>query len=212
MTLATPVLLFDQPLAPNPMRLNLFLAEKGVDIPRRTIDLMANEHKTPEYLEKVGQPICPALELSDGTVLTETVVISRYIEALQPEPNMFGTTPLEEAEIEMWQRRVEFGLWAAVGQCFRHTNPHLAVLEDQVAEWGEINRGRIAGQLEMLNKHLDGRDWLAADRMTIADVTGYVATGFTKIIKYEMPEGLDHLMAWRKRITARPSADAIRRK
>ncbi|MEM1275524.1 MAG: glutathione S-transferase [Pseudomonadota bacterium] len=211
MTLPTPVLLYDQPRAPNPMRLNLFLAEKAVEIPRQVVDLMANEHKTPEYLAKVGQAICPALELSDGSVLTETVVIARYIEALYPDPNMFGTTAREAAEIEMWQRRVEFGLWAAAGQCFRHTNPHLSVLEDQVPEWGEINRGRIEGQLRMLDAHLAGREYLVADRMTIADVTGFVATGFTRIIKYEIPEGLDHLTAWRARMAARPSAAVLGR-
>ncbi|MBY8975297.1 glutathione S-transferase [Rhodobacteraceae bacterium NNCM2] len=210
MSLPTPVRLFDQPRAPNPMRLNLFLAEKGVDIPRENINLMENEHKTPEYLAKVGAPVCPALELSDGTVLTETQAIARYIEALHPEPNMLGHDPFEMAVIEMWQRRVEFGLFAAVGSCFRHTNRHLAVLEDQVPEWGEINRGRINGHLEMLDKRLEGREWLAADRMTNADITAYLATGFTRIIKHEIPEGLENLAAWRARIDARPSAAAIR--
>ncbi|MEM9044906.1 MAG: glutathione binding-like protein [Pseudomonadota bacterium] len=211
MTLPTPVLLYDQPRAPNPMRLNLFLAEKSVSIPRKLVDLMANEHKSQEYLDKVGQAICPALELSDGSVLTETVVIARYVEALHPEPNMFGTSPQEMAEIEMWQRRVEFGLWAAAGQCFRHTNPHLAVLEDQVPEWGEINRSRIEGHLRMLDDRLAGRDYLAADRMTIADVTAFVAMGFTRIIKYKIPEGLDNLSAWRDRIAARPSSAVLGR-
>ncbi len=209
MSLPEPVLLYDQPRAPNPMRLNLFLAEKGVEIPKRSINLLEGEHKTPEYLEKTGIPQCPALELSDGTVLTETLAIARYIEALSPEPNMFGHDPLEAAMIEMWQRRIEFGLFASVGICFRHTNPRLAVMEDQVPEWGEINRGRIQTHLERLDRQLEGRDWLAADRMTMADVTGYVATGFTRIIKYEMPPGLDNLAAWRARIAARPSVAAI---
>ncbi|MEM7667940.1 MAG: glutathione S-transferase [Pseudomonadota bacterium] len=211
MSLPDPILLFDQPRAPNPMRMNLFLAEKGVEIPKRTIDLMQNEHKTPEYLEKVGAPVCPALELSDGTVLTETQAIARYIEAWKPEPNMLGRDGMELAEVEMWQRRLEFGLWAAIGTCFRHTNPHLSVLEDQVAEWGEINFGRIAGHLEALEARLAGREWIVADRMTIADVTGYVATGFTRIIKYDWPDGLDNIAAWRDRIGARPSVAALGR-
>ncbi|MEM9735049.1 MAG: glutathione S-transferase family protein, partial [Pseudomonadota bacterium] len=177
MALPTPVKLYDQARAPNPMRVNLFLAEKGVEIPRENVDLMAGDHKTPAYLAAVGAPVCPALVLSDGSVLTETQAICRYLEALYPEPNMLGHDPLEAAEIEMWQRRVEFGLWAAVGSCFRHTNPHMAVMEDQVPAWGEINRDRIAGHLQSLEARLAGRDWLAADRFTIADITGYLAVG-----------------------------------
>ena len=209
MTLPTPVLLYDQPRAPNPQRVNLFLAEKGVDVPRKTVNIVAGEHKTPEYLAKVGWPVCPALELSDGTVLTETVAIARYVEALHPEPNMLGATALECAEIEMWQRRVEFGLMNAVAQCFRHTNPHMAAIEDQSPGWGETNRGRIEGHLRTLDKRLDGREWLTAGRMTVADVTAYVSVLFTRAVKYEMPEGLGALAAWRQRIAARPSTAVL---
>ncbi|MEM6932602.1 MAG: glutathione S-transferase [Pseudomonadota bacterium] len=211
MSLPEPILLYDQPRAPNPMRLNFFLAEKEIEIQRQPVDLMQNQHKKPDYIAKVGAPVCPALELSDGTVLTETQAIARFLEAWKPEPNMLGRDGMEMSRIEMWQRRIEFGLWAAVGTCFRHTNPHLAVLEDQVPEWGEINRGRIADHLDALNERLRGREWVATDRMSIADVTGYIATGFTRIIKYDWPDGLDNIAAWRARIGARPSAAAIRR-
>ena len=210
MTLAKPVKLYDQARAPNPMRVNMFLAEKGVDLPRQQVDLMAGEHKGEAYLSVVGAPVCPALELEDGTVLTETQAICRYIEALHPEPNMMGRTGAELAEIEMWQRRAEFGLFAAVGFCFRHTNPAMAALEDQVPAWGEVNRGRIDGHLEALNARLDGRMFLAADRFTIADITAFLATGFQRIIKHETPQGLTHLAAWRDRIKERPSTAAIR--
>ncbi|MEM9782293.1 MAG: glutathione S-transferase family protein [Pseudomonadota bacterium] len=210
--LPAPVLFFDQPRAPNPRRVNIVLAEKGVTIERRTVDLMKGEHKAPDYLAKVGTPRVPAIELSDGTVLTETVAITRYLDALYPEPNLTGTSPLETVKIEMWQRRVEFGLFAAVAACFRHTNRHLAVLEDQVPAWGEINRGRIRGHLNDLEARLDGRSWLVADRLTIADITAFVAVEFMRIVKEPRPgdvEGdLPRLTAWYRRMSARPSARA----
>lgn len=208
--LPTPLRLYDQTQAPNPMRVNMFLAEKGVEIERVQINLLANDHKKPDYLEKVGAPVCPALELSDGSVLTETQAICRYIEALHPEPNLMGRDALETARIEMWQRRVEFGLFAAVAHCFRHTHPAMTVLEDQVAEWGEVNRGRIGKQLEMLDKALEGRDYLVSNRFTNADITAFIATGFQRIIKQEIPEELGHLRAWRDRIKTRPSVAALK--
>ncbi|MEO0823833.1 MAG: glutathione S-transferase [Pseudomonadota bacterium] len=203
--LPEPARLYDQPRAPNPRRVNIFLAEKGVDFPRETLDLMQGEHRAQGYTRLTGIAQVPALALADGRVLTETVAICRYVEALHPEPNMLGRDPLEIAEIEMWQRRVEFGLYQAVATCFRHTNRHLAVLENQVAEWGEINRGRIAERLAALDARLQGRDWIAADRLTIADITGIVAVDFLRIIKYPLPEELGALGAWLARMRARPS-------
>lgn len=207
--LPEPVLLFDQPRAPNPMRLNLFLAEKGIEIPRVSVDLMAGEHKGAAYLEKVGEPRVPALELADGTVLTETQAIARYLEALHPEPNLLGRDALEAAVIEMWQRRLELGLFAVVGHAFRHGNPKMAVLEEQVPAWGEVNRGRIDGHLAALDARLAGRDWVAADRLTMADITGYIAANFRRVIRHPMPEGLGNLTAWMERIAARPAAAVL---
>ncbi|MEL6196733.1 MAG: glutathione S-transferase [Pseudomonadota bacterium] len=208
MTLPQPVMLYDQPRAPNPRRLNIVLAEKGVEVARTVLNLMAGEHRAPGYLEKTGIARVPALALSDGTVLTETMAICRYLDAAFPEPNMTGRDAMEAAVIEMWQRRVEFGLFAAVATCFRHTNRHLAVLEDQVAEWGEINRGRIRGHLEALEARLTGRDWIAADRPTVADVTALVAVEFLRIIKYPLPEDLPEIARWLAAMQARPSAQA----
>ncbi|MEL6766880.1 MAG: glutathione S-transferase [Pseudomonadota bacterium] len=210
--LPRPVMLYTQMQAPNPQRMAMFVAEKGLEIPTTSVDLMQGEHKAEAFRAKTGAAVVPALELEDGTVLTETPAIGRYLEALAPEPNLMGRDPLETAVIEMWQRRVEFGLFTAVGQCFRHTNPHLAVLEDQVAEWGEINRGRIDGHLRLLDARLEGRAWLAADRMTIADLTAFLATGFQRIIKHPMPDGLDALEAWRARMAETAAGRAIARK
>lgn len=207
MPLPQPVRLYDQPRAPNPRRVNIFLAEKGIEIPRVSVDLIAGEHKQAEYLAKAGVPQVPALELGDGTVLVESVSICRYLEALQPEPNMLGRDMMEQVIIEMWQRLVEHRLFATVAACFRHTNPHLAVLEDQCADWGEVNRGRLHGRLGEIDRRLAARDWIATDRPTIADITALVAVDFLRIIKFAVPEQYANLRAWHARMQARPSAE-----
>ncbi|MCH8950606.1 MAG: glutathione S-transferase family protein [Proteobacteria bacterium] len=205
MTLPQPVRLYDQPRAPNPRRVNIFLAEKGIEIERVNIDLMAGEHKQPDYLARIGVPQVPALELDDGAIVTESVAICRYFEALRPEPNMMGREVMEQVIIENWQRLVEFRLFATVAACFRHTNPHLAVLEDQCADWGEVNRGRLDARLGELDRRLEGRDWIAADRLTIADITALVAVEFLRVIKHPIPAGDTNLLAWVERMRARPS-------
>lgn len=205
MTLPRPVRLYEQPRAPNPRRVNIFVAEKGIEIERVNVDLMAGEHKRPDYLARIGVPQVPALELDDGTILTESVAICRYLEALQPEPNMMGRDVMEQIMIEKWQRQVEFRLFATVAACFRHTNPHLAVLEDQCADWGEVNRSRLDARLSELDRRLEGRDWIAADRLTIADITALVAVEFLRVVKHPVPEGYGNLLAWLARMRARPS-------
>ena len=118
---------------------------------------------------------------------------------------MLGRDPMEVVEIEQWLRRVEFRLFLTVAQCFRHTNPHLAVLEDQCPDWGEVNRGRLAERLGEVDRRLEGRDWIAADRLTMADITATVAVDFLKVIDFQVPENLTNLTAWHQRIRARPS-------
>ena len=205
MSLPEPVRLYTQPRAPNPRRVDIFLAEKGLEIPRTDVNLMEGEHKTDEYLAKIGAPQVPALELSDGTVIAESVAICRYLEALRPEPNMLGEGIMEQVEIEMWQRLVEFRLFLTVAACFRHTNPHLAVLEDQCPDWGEVNRGRLHARLGELDGRLATRDWIAAGRLTIADITAVVAVDFLRVIKYDVPEEFSSLRAWHARMKERPS-------
>ncbi len=205
MSLPQPVRLYEQPRAPNPRRVNIFLAEKGIEIERVNIDLMAGEHKRPDYLARVGVPLVPALELDDGTIVTESVAICRYFEALRPEPNMMGRDVMEQITIEKWQRLVEFRLFATVAICFRHTNPHLAVLEDQCPDWGEVNRGRLDARLGEIDRRLEGRDWIAAGQLTIADITALVAVEFLRVIKHPIPEGYANLLAWLERMRARPS-------
>ena len=208
MTLPAPVRLHTTPRAPNPRRVAIFLAEKGVDIPSLTVDIMAEAHRAPEYVARAGAPVVPALELADGTVLVESPTICRYLEALHPEPNLMGAGPLEQALVEMWQRRVELGLFYAVAMHFRHTSPAMAHLEAQCPEWGAANRDRVLRAMEDLDARLAGRDWIALGRYTIADITAQVALDFMRVVKIAIPEELGALTAWKARVSARPSAAA----
>lgn len=205
-SLPKPVRYYHTSRAPNPRRVQIFMAEKGIDdIPWTEVSIMEGAHKAEAYLAKTGTPQVPALELDDGTVLVESPTICRYLEALYPQPNMLGRDPLEMAEIDMWQRRIELRLMMTIAQHFRHTNPHMAKVEDQCPDWGAVNGARIDGRLAELDQRLRGRDWFAADRMTIADITGVVAVDFLRLVKRQIPEEMTALSDWHARMKARPS-------
>ncbi len=201
--------LYDGGRAPNPRRVRIFLAEKGVTVPLLPVDLNRMEHREPEYraINPVGQ--VPALVLDDGTVLTETVAICRYMEELHPEPPLFGTDPLSRAIVEMWQRRIEFGLLATVAAVFRHGHPAMARMEvPQVPAWGEANRGRVADFLAILDRQLADRPFVCGDAFTIADISGLIGIDFMKPAKLSVPEDMANIRRWHAQVSARPSASA----
>lgn len=201
--------LYDTPLAPNPRRVRVFLAEKGIDIPKVAIDLGKMEQKSESYSAVNPRQRTPALELDDGTVITESVAICRYIEALHPEPNLFGRTPKEIGEIEMWSRRMELNLLATIASAFRHLHPAMAAMEvPQVKEWGEVNRGRIVEELAFLDRHLKGRDFICCGRFTNADITAMIGIDFLKPTRVAVPDDFVDLKRWHAAMAARPSAAA----
>ncbi|MGM0584013.1 MAG: glutathione S-transferase [Pseudomonadota bacterium] len=191
--------------APNPRRVSAFLAEKGVEVPRKEIDLATREHYSPEHLAKFGTHHLPGLELDDGTCLTETVAISRYVEALHPEPNLMGRDPLDAAIIEMWQRRAEFLVMLPVAAVFRHSHPSMATLEDQVQEWAESNRPRVMAGMELLDRRLRESPYIAGDRFTIADITAWISLDFMRVTKIRPPEDHEGLLRWQAELAERPS-------
>lgn len=205
MSLPVPVMLYDTPRAPNPRRVRIFLAEKGLELPSTQIDIMAGVQFSAEFQKKVGSHNVPALELSDGTVLTETVAICRYIEALHPEPNLMGRDALEIALVEMWSRRVEFQMMIPVAAVARHGIPAMAALEhgDQCPEWAAANDRRVDKSLEWLNDSLTGKDWLAGDRFTVADITAISTLGFMRLIRKKVPQEHVATHAWLERCDAR---------
>ena len=207
--LSRPVRLADTPMAPNPRRLRIFLAEKGIEIPTEAIDVMKGEHRTPEYIAWAGAATVPAVELEDGIVLTETVAIFRYMEALHPEPNLMGRDPLEAAVIEMWHRRVEFGLLQHVAAVVRHLHPKMSVLEkNQVPAWGEANRPRVENSLRELDRRLEDNQFIAVERYSVVDITAQVVIDFLPVARISVSEDLVHLCRWLEQVRARPSASA----
>ncbi len=199
------MLLYDTPLAPNPRRVRIFLAEKGVRIERREINLMALEHKQAGYARLNPLQGVPALVLDDGSVLTESVAICRYIEHLYPDPPLFGRTGREQAFVEMWQRRMEFRLFMPVAHAFRHSHPKMAVLENpQIPQFAEVQRARAVDALRWLDGELSGRRHVAGEAFTIADITAFVALELTRLARVPVPEDLPHLARWRAEVSARP--------
>ncbi|SET26745.1 glutathione S-transferase family protein [Oceanicella actignis] len=190
--------------APNPRRVLAFLAEKGVEVELVELDMGRREHYDPEYVARAGAPVIPALELENGEFLTESVAICRYVEALHPEPNLMGRDGLEAARIEMWQRRVEFGLLLPVGFVFRHSHPSMAGFENQVPEWAEANRPRVLAGLEMLDRRLSSAPFVAGERFTIADITAWLAIDFMRVTRIAPPEELEALRRWHARLADRP--------
>ena len=201
--------LYNSNLAPNPRRVRIVLAEKGVSIPRVEVDLGKLEHKTPEFAALNPFQTIPILELDDGTRIAELIAICRYIEALWPEPNLFGLTPLEQAMIEMWQRQLELRLLMPIAQVLRHTHPRMAEMESpQVPDWAAVNRPRALHAMTIVNETLSDRPFIAGDRFTVADVTGLVALDFAKPARISIPPELLHLNRWHEALKARPSAAA----
>ena len=200
--------LYDGGRAPNPRRVRIFLAEKGMSLPVEKIDLANLEHKTAEFTALNPLQRVPVLVLDDDTVITESIAICRYIEGLRPEPPLFGRGALEEALVEMWNRRVELNLYQAVAAVFRHTNPAMKDFESQIPEWGEANRPRVFEFLGLLDRELKGRLFMAGDHYSVADITALVAVDFMRPAKLIMPEEFVNLRRWHAQVSERSSASA----
>lgn len=200
--------LYDSGRAPNPRRVRIYLAEKGISVPLAPVDLNRMEHRAPTFIAVNPLGRTPALELDDGTVLTESIAICRYFEELRPEPPLFGFGAQGRAQVEMWQRRLEFGLLGPVAAVFRHLHPAMAAMEAQVPQWGESNKPRLDEFLGFLDGHLGSREFVCGDRFTVADITGLVGLDFMKPSKLTIPPDLAHVRRWHAKLAARPSAQA----
>jgi glutathione S-transferase len=201
--------LYDGGRSPNPRRVRIFLAEKRIRVPLQPVDLGSLQHKSSAYSAINPLQRLPALELDDGTVLTESIAICRYFEELQPEPPLFGVGALGKARVEMWNRRMELHLFQPVSHVFRHTHPAMKEMEvPQVPAWAEANRPRVAEFLGLLNGELKERRFVAGDSYSVADITGLVAVDFMKPAKLTMPPDLTNVLRWHAEISARPSAKA----
>jgi glutathione S-transferase len=194
--------------APNPRRVRIFLAEKGIDLPQTTVDMRKGEHKSPEILAKNSLGQVPTLVLDDGTGIAETVAICRYFEETHPEPPLFGSTAKQKAIIEMWVRRIEFQLMNPIGMVWVHAHPLTAQIVKQYRDFGESNRERIASAMRWLDRELEGRDFIAGDSYSIADICALSSVDFADWIDLKIPDDCARLKAWHARVSARPSATA----
>ncbi len=198
--------LYDDARAPNPRRVRIYLAEKGIDVPLEPISVMARENRTEAFGKKNPLQQVPVLELDDGTCISETLAICRYFEVKNPEPPLFGKTALEQANVEMWSRRIEFQLLSPVGAYWRNCHELTKALEGRIPEAGEQGKKRAEFILNWLNEDLEGRDYLAGDSFTVADITGLCVIDFAAFIGIPIPDSASTLKAWHERISKRPSA------
>lgn len=202
--------LYVSPRAPNPRRVLMFLAEKGVQLPQVQVDLNAQEHKSAAFRAKSPLARIPALEFDDGRVLTETRAICTWIEGQHPEPNLMGVDATERAFIEMADRRVEWYFMLPIGNCVRHTHPGLAPLEQpQFPDFGRSQGDKLRETAAWLDAELQHQPWIAGERFTIADITAFCALEFAKLMRFHAgQQGFVALQAWRDRMADRPSARA----
>ena len=203
------MLFYDSPNpAPNPRRVRIFAAEKGIELSSKEVSIPRREQKAPDYVAKNPRGQTPILELDDGTVIAESVAIMRYLEAEHPDPPLFGTTAREIAEIEMWNRRVEMILMPAIAAVWVHTHPFTAALPGRNVEWGESNRPRVVEGMRFFDGSLEGREYLAGSAFSAADILLLTTVDFAKFIGLEMPSECANLLRWHERVSARPSASA----
>lgn len=193
-------------LSPNGVRVGIFLAEKGVDIPLTPIDIPGGEPKRDPFLSLNSLGEVPVLELDDGTVLTESVAICRYIEAHHPEPSLFGEDAKSQALIEMWNRRMELKVFGAIGDFARHEFELFKDRGPQIPAFAEARRKDFRAHLVWLDQELsDQRDFITGERFSVADITGMAMLLLMGFAQYETPEDLPHFARWASSMRDRPS-------
>jgi glutathione S-transferase len=201
--------LYDSGRAPNPRRVRVFLAEKGITVPTEQVDLGAMQQKSAAFTAVNPVQRVPVLVLDDGTIIAESIAICRYFEALNPDPPLFGADAKEIAKIEMWNRRLELHLLFPVSHVFRNTHPAMKEMEvPQVPAWAEANKPRIAEFLGIFDRELADRRFAAGECYTVADITGLVAIDFLKPARLAVPEACVNVRRWHADVAARPSAGA----
>jgi glutathione S-transferase len=200
--------IYDFTGAPNPRRLRVFLAEKGVQVPLEQVNLATADNRKPEFLKKNPMGGIPVLELDDGTCIAESVALCRYLEELHPEPTLMGKDGKEKAVIEMWNRRMEFEILAMSAGSFRNTSDFFKGRIPQVPEYGEICKNAVIKRLEWLDTELANRKFIAGDRFTIADITALIGIDFGRTTQIKIQPEQKNLARWHAEVSGRPSAKA----
>jgi glutathione S-transferase len=203
------MLLYHDLRAPNPRRVRVFLAEKGVAYDTIEVSIAGKANLTEDFKRKNPLSLLPVLELDDGRILRESMAISRYLEELHPETNLMGTNAWERAQIEMWNRHAELELLWPIAQVFRNSHAFWQGRIKQSAEFADIMREHVAERFGFFDQSLATRDYIAGDRFTVADITAMCAIDFGKVSNIRLdPAATPNLVAWHARVSARPSAKA----
>jgi glutathione S-transferase len=193
-------------MTPNTLRVQVFLAEKGIDVPREPVDLMAGGGRTPAFLAINPLGEVPVLELDDGTILTESVAICRYLESLHPDPSLFGADRLAQARIEMWNRRMELHFFDAMGGVARHSLPFFADTVDQIPAYAESQLRRFDRVCGWLDEAMaDDRPYVAGDAFSVADITGMATLLGMDFCEKRIDPRFARLKRWEAAMRARPS-------
>ena len=206
------ITLYDCATAPSPRRARILLAEKGVAYETIQVDLRSGEHLGEAYRKINPQCTVPALRTEEGLVLTDNAGITAYLEARFPEPPLLGTTPAEKAEIASWNWRVEFEGLLAIAEAMRNSAPSMAnraltgpVNYAQIPELARRGLARVEQFFVTLNERLAGRNYVATDRFSVADITAAVAVDFARVVKVKPGEQHPNLRRWREALAERPS-------
>lgn len=199
--------LYSSKLAPSPLKVVIFLKEKVIldQVEIVNLDLGKLEHKTPEYKAIAPNSRVPALQLDDGTIILETTAICRYLEALYPEPNLFGENPIEIASIEMWYSRVTYELMVPLMHGFRHTHPHMSQMENQNQEYGLAQRELAVKSLDTYNNIIASREYIAGERFTYADIQMVTSLQFLVRLNRLDIQDYENLNDYINQVSSRPS-------
>ena len=204
--------LYDYAIAPNPRRVTIFIAEKGIEIDTVQIDLRAGEHKTPEFTALNPMQDVPALELDDGSCINQVNAICRYLDELYPQPPLYGRTPKERAQVESWNHHVQNNGILAVTEAYRNSSPNFVNRAvsgpnayTQIPELGERGLARISDFFTDMDAHFADNQFVLGDYFSVVDITAYITIDFAKWVKMRIPKECTHLKRWFDDMSARPS-------
>jgi glutathione S-transferase len=200
--------IYNSPAAPNPRRVRIFLAEKGIQVPYEDIDIANAVNRQPEFRRKNPLAGVPVLELDDGTCIAESVAICRYFEEIQPEPPLFGIGAKGKAVVEMWNRRMELALLLPIADSFRQRHDFFKGRIRQVPEYAEIQKQNAEDALKWLDSELANRRYIAGDSFSVADITAMVGIDFGRVSKIAIQPDQKNLARWHQEVSSRPSAKA----
>lgn len=200
--------LYDYVHAPNPRKVRIYLAEKGISVPMQQVDLGKGEQRSPEFLKINPLGGVPVFELDDGTLIPESLAIIEYFEERYPTPPLTGTDPISRAKIRAYERRCEQGVLNQAATIFQHTSPFFAGRVDQTPKVAEIAHNNLTTRLAWLNDELKNREWVAGGNLSIADITLLVGIGWAKVAKYDLDPALTNVTRWYEKMKERPSANA----